>query len=246
MTAVSAAEAAEARVDVGWVVNASLRVISRRWLDLALLALPFVVLPQLLGGLLPPDQALLRPLAGIPSAAFIGGAALITYRELTGRDRMTFLQLLRAGVRRFVTLWLISAIKTVAVGLGLVLLVVPGMVLLVAWMPAAAIAMVEDCGSTLALVDAWSLTKGSRWRLAALLCVQAAAAAIILLTFTIVATMLYLTIGVDDAKTVAAVALDPVLAMALEFVFAVVPAAAYVALRLAKHGSLDVVDQVFA
>jgi hypothetical protein len=246
MTAVSAAEAAEAQIHVGWVVNASLKVISRRWLDLVLLALPFVALPQLLGGLLPPDQALLRPFAGIPSVVFIGGAVLITHNELAGRDRMSFAQLLRAGFRRFVTLWLISAIKTVAVGLGLVVGIVPGVVLLVAWMPAAAIAVVEDCGSTQALVEAWTLTRGSRWRLAALLCVQAAAVAVILLGFVIVATVLYLTLGVDDAKTVAALALDPILAIALQFVFAVPPAAAYVALKIARYGSVEVVDQVFA
>ena len=34
--------------------------------------------------------------------------------------------------------------------------------------------------------------------------------------------------------------------MALLFIIAVVPAAAYVALRIARYGSVEVIDQVFA
>jgi hypothetical protein len=246
MTAVTAAEDAEPRIQVGWVVESSLRVVSRRAVDLVLLALPFVVLPDLLIELLPADLRLLRAFAGVPGAVFVGGATLITFNELTGRERMSFGRLALAGIRRFVTLWLISAVKTVAVGLGLILLVVPGLILLMAWMPATAIAMVERKGSTAALVEAWRLTTGSRWRLAALLGVQLGAILLVALLLVIVVGVLVLAVGTHAERTVTQFVLVPIAVVAMMIIFAVVPAAAYVALRITRHGGMEGVEEVFA
>ena len=56
----------EPRADVGWIVGATVNVLRFRALDLALIALPFVLLPNALVGLLPQELANFRLTGGLP------------------------------------------------------------------------------------------------------------------------------------------------------------------------------------
>src|ERR1700722_3160926 len=101
----------EARVDVGWVVSATARVLLRRAVDLILISLPFVWLPSVLSSFLPVEAYQLRLLSGLPGLVFVGGASLLTYRELSGGARMTAGQAIAAGAGRFGTVWGVSIVS---------------------------------------------------------------------------------------------------------------------------------------
>jgi len=218
----------------------------KRALDLLLLALPFIVLPNVLAGFLPQDLRVLGLALGLLSLLFVGGATLITYRELAGEKRLTFGEVLGQAAPRFGTLWGLAIVRNLGVGVGLLALVVPGLMLLAAWMPATAIAMVENKGATESLDLAWRLTKGSRWRLAGLMAVQLAILVLVGLLFVVGIMVLVLALGHDAGESAAEVTLQPIFQAVVEIVLTVSSTAAYVALRTSKQGVAGDVAEVFA
>jgi hypothetical protein len=246
MAAITADDGAEPPIQIGWIVSSSLRVMFRRALDLLLLALPFIVLPNVLAGFLPRDLRVVSLALGLPSLLFVGGGALITYRELAGEKRLSFVDVVGQAARRFGALWGLAVVRNLAVGVGLVALVVPGLMLLAAWMPATAILMVEDKAVMESLDLAWRLTKGSRWRLAALMAVQLAALVLLGLLFVVGIMVLMLTLGPDVGESTAQISLYPVFQAVVEIVLTVSSIAAYVALRNRKQGVAGDVAEVFA
>ena len=245
MTAAAIAATAPARVDVGWVVSSTIRVITRRSLDLLILGLPFIILPGALGNLFPPELGVLRLVTGLPGLIFIGGASLMTYRELSGADRLGLGAVISAGARRFGTLWGIAWVSNVATLLGALLLLVPGIIVAVGWMPASTAAMVEDKRTFEALDEAWRLTSGSRWRLFGLLCIALAAAAVLVLVVVAAGAVLGLTLGPETGQRVGEVTVAPLFAFAIQTISTVGAAAAYAGLRRAKEGAFGVAE-VFA
>jgi hypothetical protein len=130
----------EPRADVGWIVGATVNVLRLRALDLALIALPFVLLPNALVGLLPQELANFRLTGGLPGLVFFGGASLIAVQEITGAAHVTALQAMGVGLRRCFTLFMVNAVSTLIAAVGLLLLIVPGIFVLVAFMSATAVA----------------------------------------------------------------------------------------------------------
>ncbi len=65
----------------------------------------------------------------------------------------------------FGTYFLVSLVSGIAVLVGLVLLVIPGVILLVRWLPAYGIALGEDASATGALGKSWETTRGVFWTL---------------------------------------------------------------------------------
>jgi hypothetical protein len=246
MTAITADDEAGPPIQIGGIVSSSFRVMFRRALDLLLLASPFVLLPSVLAGLLPRDLRVLGLALGLPSLLFVGGATLITYRELAGEKRLSFGKVVGQAAPRFGTLWGLAIIRNLCVCVGLLALVVPGLFLLAAWMPATAIAMAENKGATESLDLAWRLTKGSRWRLAALMAVQVGMLLLALLLFVVGAVLLTLTLGQDAGESAAQVTLYPAFQAVVEIVLTVTSTAAYVALRTSKQGVAGDVAEVFA
>ena len=246
MAAITADEDAEPPIQIGRIVSSSFRVMFKRALDLLLLALPFIVLPNVLAGFLPQDLRVLGLALGLLSLLFVGGATLITYRELAGEKRLTFGEVLGQAAPRFGTLWGLAIVRNLAVGVGLLALVIPGLMLLAAWMPATAIAMVENKGATESLDLAWRLTKGSRWRLAGLMAVQLAILVLVGLLFVVGIMVLVLALGHDAGESAAEVTLQPIFQAVVEIVLTVSSTAAYVALRTSKQGVAGDVAEVFA
>jgi hypothetical protein len=230
------------RADVGWIVTATLNVMWLRRGDLGLVALVFVWAPNFLAEFLPTEVAAFRALASLPSLVFFGGASLIAYQEMVGEPRITVLGAMAVGLRRFFTLFMINAVSTILAFVGLILLVVPGIFVLAAFMVATAAAVAERKGSTAALERAWNLSRGSRGRLAALVGIAIVAYVLLLLAGGAIGVAIQLLGAGDRAMQVGQFVLAPVIATVLFAYTTVGAAAAYVNLRNVREGPIGVAD----
>ncbi|HEY2706587.1 MAG TPA: hypothetical protein VGI95_00925 [Caulobacteraceae bacterium] len=232
-------------ISIGAIVKDTLNVISHRFLTLALLALCFLTLPQAMFGLLPKDLAALSLAAGLPALVFNGGAVLIAVRHLSGRPPLSLGEAIGAGARRFGSLWAMGFFSGLGTLAGLLLLLVPGLFLIVAWMPATAALISEDLSSTESLSRAWRLTDGCRWSVAGVLAILFAAIMVILIAFVFVVAFFAIGLGQDQATTISSVALAPLMQSVLDILAVVTGAVVYFHLRVAKEGAADV-STIFA
>lgn len=230
------------RADVGWILRTTLNVLRLRALDLALVAVPFVWLPSVVAALLPPELLPLRLSTGIPALVFFGGASLIAYQEIVGAERVTALRAMGVGLRRYFTLFMINAVTTLMALAGFALLVVPGLFVLAAFMSATTIAVAERKGSTAALERSWLLSRGSRGRLAGLLGIAVVAYAILLLIGGLIGVAVQLVAGDQLVTPIGQLLLSPLITTLLLAFTTVGSAAAYVNLRSAREGPVDVAD----
>jgi hypothetical protein len=246
MSTALAADEATARIRLGWVVRKTFLVVAQRGAALSLLAFGLIFLPQLLVSFLPRGTSGISIVAGLPGLIFGGAAALITYRQLEGPDSISGMDALRAGTKQFGALWLVGLLSGLAELGGLLLLIVPGLVLIIGWMPATAVVMVEGLGSTKALARAWALTRGDRWAIAALFAIflVGSAAAILLPTFAgvfLAAMMNHQTAMNDRVLDLLSAAFVSV----VNLVGGVGATTIYVALREAKEGPPTTIASVF-
>jgi len=242
---VATVPANEPRIDVGWVVSSTLKVLQRRAVDLLLISLPFVWLPSVLSAFLPEENRSLVLARGLLGLVFVGGASLLTFRELSGGARLTAWEAIGVGSRRFGTLWGVSLISVAGAALGLVFLIVPGIILIAGRMAATTVAVAENKKAYESLDRAWSLSKGSKWRLAGLLGI--AATVILALVVVPLLVLLLASAALDDqlVDAIAAVGLGPVIEVLIAAVMTVGSAAAYTGLRIAKEGSAGDVAGTF-
>jgi hypothetical protein len=75
------------------------------------------------------------------------------------------------AISRVVPLFILALLNSLGIGLGMVLLLVPGLILLTMWSVAAPVLVVEGKGPVEALGRSRFLTKGSRWQIFGLLIV---------------------------------------------------------------------------
>jgi hypothetical protein len=90
---------------------------------------------------------------------------------------------IRAGLRAFPVVATVAVVSTVAISIGFILLIVPGVYLATIWAVAAQAAVAEHLGPGAALTRSDELTNGSRWRVLGIVLVlyliAAAAAAVV-------------------------------------------------------------------
>jgi hypothetical protein len=243
MTA-AAITADEARLDVGWVVGATLRVLRTRAVDLLLIALPFLWLPSLIAGFAPGSRPL-QLLMNLPALVFYGGGSLITYQELTGGLRVTASDATRQGAARFGTLWLVGLISGLLTVLGLLLLIVPGVIAGVGFCTASTAVMAENKNSVPALERAWNLSRGQRWRLTGLAGLLLVASLAVLLVGVITGAVLGVAGAGSAIDPVADLGFGPIAETLIAAVTTVGTAAAYVGLRTAKEGPAEDIARTF-
>jgi hypothetical protein len=111
-------------------------------------------------GLIPLGGLVLSITSAILAPALLHG----TVADLNGR-KPTFGECLRSGLRQAIPVFTVLFVATVGAFFGLMLLIVPGIMLSVAWCVAAPAKVVERIGVFGALDRSRTLTKGSRWRL---------------------------------------------------------------------------------
>jgi hypothetical protein len=91
-------------------------------------------------------------------AAFVVGV-VANYWLLAGMTRRT----LAPGFDRFLPYVGIYILSTIAIGFGLVLLIVPGIILLVRWIPLLPLVIDRHSGAMGAFDDSWAITRGHGW-----------------------------------------------------------------------------------
>jgi hypothetical protein len=240
MTVATSEGAGVSKLHIGGVISSAIGTLGRRWLALLLLGLPFVFLPNLLVGLAAPEDILYaRLLAGLPPLVFVGGATLITYHDVCTDNPITLRAAVMAGLRRFGSLWLVGFISGLATIGGLVLFVAPGVLITGIFATGAAVVMVEGMSSSGALQRAWDLSRGSRWRLAALLAVAVATVVLALLLISVLGLVTGLVVGVAGTSAATEFFWAPLMVLAFFAITTVGSTAAYVALRRAKEGDLS-------
>jgi succinate dehydrogenase hydrophobic anchor subunit len=105
--------------------------------------------------------------------------------------------------------------------------------------------VVEDKTAFEALDRSWQLSRGSRWRLAALLGIALGAVVLILLLVFVVAIVLVLLFGEANATRVSDFVVSPLVSVVVLAITTVGSTAAYVGLRFVKEGSAGDVAATF-
>jgi hypothetical protein len=166
----------------------------------------------------------------VSTFASIGGGFLLLRAMLIGAG------LLEPGVaNRFGAYFGLSVLAGLGILLGLVLLVIPGIVLLVRWLPAYAILLSEDIKVTEALSQSWDRTRSQFWPIFA--------AVLIVLALGLVAAGIYASSDISSAVPLEAAMIAGNLALTLtSAVFTALGVAVY---RLLGAKS-DTLGEVFA
>jgi hypothetical protein len=165
------------RFEIGRVISGTFGVIGRNFVPFALMALLLGGLPNLLMGLFQLRFAagaatfkfgwvggsILGALAML-AAAFVLQAAIVhaTVADLNGR-KVVLGDSLKAGLNNCLPLIGLAILTGLGVGLGMVLLIVPGLILMVMWSAAVPAKVVEKIGVFAAFTRSRDLTRGSRW-----------------------------------------------------------------------------------
>lgn len=181
------------RFEIGPVISGTFGVIGRNFVPFALMALLLGGLPNLLMGLFQLRFAasaatfelgwvggsILGALTML-AAAFVLQAAIVhaTVADLNGR-RVVLGDSLRVGLRHCLPLIGLAILTGLGLAIGFMLLIVPGLMLMVAWSAAVPAKVVEKIGVLEAFTRSRDLTRGRRWPIFGLFVLYAIAAAIL-------------------------------------------------------------------
>ena len=168
------------------------------------------------------------------------GTAIVLYaafQDMRGQPVEIGPSIARA-LARFPTLVGLTLLMTVAVMLGFVLLIVPGIIMMVMWYLAVPVCMVEKTGPVRSLDRSQRLTKGHRWKLFGLY--------LFVVILGSIGDSVSAGVGAALARDVGSVLLQTVwqgISQALSSIMIVV---AYYQLRVAKEGvDIDLIASVF-
>jgi hypothetical protein len=242
-----------AALDIGRVIQETFQVLGRHFVTFLILALILVGIPRAVVGVV--QVAALKTavatmsfggpvlywaiLGGLVSvvtgailqASIISGAA----SDLNGRP-VSVGESLRIGLRAFLPLIGLSIVVGVAVWLGLILLIVPGVLIALAWCVAVPVYVVEQTGVFSSLDRSATLTRGNRLRIFGLFCLVVVAALIISIVIGIVGGILGAISGGLFAYVQAAI-VSPAISALVAALGATASAVLYVELRRVREGA---------
>jgi fumarate reductase subunit D len=167
------ADAAEGRFEIGRVMSDAARIVTGTWRVTAPIALLFTVLPAALLGLIgyanrhdPLSADAINRLGNIVTG-FLGLVVSIVaihsgINHLNGKT-VTISDALQKSSRTFLAIWGVSILTGLGMVIGLILLVVPGIFLALAWSAAVPIRVMEKIDATDAISRSFRLTKNHRW-----------------------------------------------------------------------------------
>ena len=231
----STVTAAPARVEFGWIVSSIFAVIGRRFGEIAMLTLVLICAPEVLVDLLPSGTSGANLISSLLGAFFFGAVAVIAHHELTGEGVEGWRPALGAAGRRFGVLFGANLLSGLAIVAGMLLLIVPGFFLMVAWAPLTPVVMMESLGVTASLGRAWTLTKGDRWVIAGLMAIYVLASLVLFGCLALVAGVIE-SATQNYAYAIAASLLGVLISGLVYPIGGVGSAVIYVALRQAKEG----------
>lgn len=234
------------QLDIGRVIQDLFAVLGRNFVTFLILAVILVGLPGVLVGYL--QMNFLRQGNFFPWQSMVGGlvaglGALIlqgtiiygTVTDMNGR-RAALADSLSIGLSSFLPLLGIGILFGLAVGIGLVLLIVPGIMLAVAWCVAVPAYVVEQPPLLEVFGRSAQLTRGNRWRIFALLILYFVALIIVEAVFGIFGTASRLAAGGGGIPMLQALIVTPLLSVANSLIGATGAAVLYVELRRVRDG----------
>jgi hypothetical protein len=168
-------------LDIGEVISGTFAVLRRNFLTFLILALILAGLPALLSGYLQMSSVRAGHLFGWQTIAggLLGAIGLFilqgtviygTVNDLNGKP-VTVAASLSVGLSVFLPLLLIGILSYFAILLGMILLIVPGLMVLVAWIVTVPVYVAERRGVLEVFGRSAELTRGNRWRIFALVIV---------------------------------------------------------------------------
>lgn len=237
-------------LDIGRVIQQLFQVLGRNFVPFAVLAVVLAGIPSAI--FYSVQMSMLRggPTAAATSssvlwmflgAVVLGLTSLIlqatiihgTVSDLNGR-RVSIADSLRAGLYAFLPVLLIGIMMGLAIALGFVLLIVPGVMLAIAWCVAVPVYVVERRGILDVFGRSAELTRGNRWRIFGLAVIYVVAVIIVQMVLGMVGGIANVTAG--GASPVTSLFIMPLIQVANALIGASGVAALYVDLRQIKDG----------
>ncbi|HEY8572944.1 hypothetical protein [Phenylobacterium sp.] len=238
----SATDGPRGAIEVGRVIQDTFGVIGRNFV-------PFFIMSLLLTGLPTAVFGFLNPTAGDPGASAESGfltllgvlVSMVTGSVLQGalvhgtimdmNERRAALSVsLAVGLRAFLPLIAIGLLLGVALALGFLLLIVPGIIMAVAWSVVVPAYIGERTGIFEAFTRSRQLTRGNRWRIFGLAILYIVAVLILLMVMAVFYGFL------GDNAFFDNVILTPLITSLYGMLGAAGAAVLYVHLRRAKEG----------
>src|SRR5215216_1963681 len=164
------------RISVGRVVSETFSIYGQNLAALLGAAIGvFVIVGVAVGLLQNAGGVILGILAGIIQlvgyALFIGFVVRLVQDVRDGRRDHTVGDLFSAAAPAILSLIIFSILFGIGVGIGFVLLIIPGLILLTFWSVGAPAIVVEDAGPLEAFGRSWRLVRGDAWSVFAALLV---------------------------------------------------------------------------
>lgn len=161
-------EASGGRVDVGRVLGQTLETYRENFGPLVGGAAIIVGLAAILVGILAATGSLILVLIGVVISViarflYVGYVVKLVQDVRDGRRDSSMSELFSAAMPYIGTLFLFSILAGLAIGLGLLLLIVPGLILITIWSVAAPSIVVENRGVIEAFGRSRELVRGEGW-----------------------------------------------------------------------------------
>lgn len=236
------------KVGVGKVIGETFQVLGRNFGSFLLLAVALVGVPGVVLGLLTQEfvtggQPTANPLywtfaVGRGLFGLILQAAIIhgVVNDLNGR-KAPVMDSLRIALRVFLPLLVIGILTALGVGFGMVLLIVPGVILLLAWSMAVPVYVMEERRLFEVFGRSAALTRDNRWRILGIYLLLAIAFmvinAIIMAVFGLAS---FFNGGVVSMTFMMSVVAAPIMAVFNALMSAALVSTLYVELRRVKEG----------
>ena len=228
--------------EIGRVLSRTFGAIGRNVALFVGLSAILAGVPQLIAGLWQASAGAIDKVGAPAVMAIVFGALLgvlgtvvlqvaitrATVSDLVG-ERPRFAACLKSGITLFLPMIGLTIVAGLGVTLASLLLVVPGIMLFVAWSVAVPAYVQERVGISASLGRSRTLTKGARWKIFALLLVWW----IIAVVLQVPATMLA---AVAHAPSYVSVLLTAIVSTLTTMVLTTIQAAIYVELRDVKEG----------
>ena len=246
------------RFDIGRVFERTFGALGANGWPLLLVALIFVGLPQ--AALAWGQSQFTNPSSdAIAMGAIIWGIGLIAgivcnvimtgvvthsvVADLQGR-KAALGESLGVALRSFWVLLAVGIVAGLGIGLGMVLLIVPGVILFLLWFVAGPIAVAEKAGVGRSLARSRTLTRDHRWWLLLLTVVYLVLSLVIGMLVGLAGVALGGVQAVGQANF-ATLVLGPLAQAVTALIWGAVVAAAYVELRTVKEGGGQTIAAIF-
>jgi hypothetical protein len=245
------------RFQIGRVIGRTFTGVGQNFGLLVLFSLVFVCLPNVIGAYVIQSLGIVSPLerylcqaaSSLPAVIFISASLWGVTRRFAGKSA-PLTGWLEAGFRNAISLFGLRWLTNLGIGVGLVLLIVPGLIWMTSWAVAGPIMVAEKETISGAIERSSRLTRGHRWAILALTILLLAAfllsslvvGVFVGLASALMTALLHVSWTVDQLSNFAA---GPLLTAGLEIFLVVGASAIYFELPGNQKGTADATAAVF-